>query len=163
MTTVVALDELAGLVGRRLGPSEPIEISQERIDAFAEVTIDPQWIHVDLERAAASPFGGTIAHGFLTLGMLSHVMGELLEVQDAEMAINYGLNRVRFPSVLRSGSLLRGTVEILSVTPADGHTMMVCSVAFVADGGDLPCCVAESVTRFVWPAGSVAAGRGTAE
>lgn len=160
MTTVVTLGELVGLVGRQLGPSAPIEFSQERIDAFAEVTIDPQWIHVDVERAAASPFGGTIAHGFLTLSMLSHVMGELLQVEDAKMAINYGLNRVRFPSVLHSGSVVRGTVEIVSVTPADGHTMMVCSVAFLADGRDVPCCVAESVTRFVWPTGPAAAGRG---
>ncbi|HEY9498143.1 MAG TPA: MaoC family dehydratase, partial [Terrimesophilobacter sp.] len=139
---------------------EPIEISQERIDAFAEVTIDPQWIHVDAGRAAATPFGGTIAHGFLTLSMLSHVMGELLQVDDAQMAINYGLNRVRFPSILRSGSTVRGTVDVVSVTPDDGHTMMVCSVAFLADGRDVPCCVAESVTRSVWPTGSAAASRG---
>jgi len=163
VTTVVTLGELASLVGRQLGPSAPIEFSQQRIDAFAEVTIDPQWIHVDVERAAASPFGGTIAHGFLTLSMLSHVMGELLQVEDSKMAINYGLNRVRFPSVLRSGSVVSGTVEIVSVTPADGHTMMVCSVAFLADGSDVPCCVAESVTRFVWPTGPASAGRGTTE
>ena len=152
MTTVVAMSGLSGLVGRQLGPSAPIHVTQERIALFAEATLDPQWIHVDAERAAAGPFGQTIAHGFLTLSLLSHVMDELLVVTNAAMAINYGLNRVRFPAIVRSGSHLRGTVTVLSIAPGDGHTMMTSRVSLVADGEVVPCCVAEAVTRFVGPA-----------
>lgn len=151
MTTVVTVSELPTLVGRQLGPSLAIPITQERIDAFAEATLDAQWIHVDVKRAITGPFGGTIAHGFLTLSLLSHVVDELLLVQDAAMAINYGLNRVRFPAILRSGSDVRGTVAVLSVAPGDGYTNVTSRVSFAADGQDIPCCVAEIVTRFVAP------------
>lgn len=149
MTTRVALAELPGLVGRTLGPSEPIPVTQERIDAFAEATLDPQWIHVDPVRAAAGPFGRTIAHGFLTLSLLSKVVGDLLVVEDAGMAINYGLNRVRFPAPVPVGSLVRGTMEILEVVPGAEYTMMTARVAFTADEAEKPSCVAESITRYV--------------
>jgi acyl dehydratase len=149
VTTVAPLTELSSLIGRRLGPSAGIEVTQERIDAFAACTLDPQWIHVDPERAAEGPFGRTIAHGFLTLSMLSHVMEELLRVTGAGMAINYGLNRVRFPSPVPSGSTIRATVTVLTVIPAEDHVMMTAEVSFAVDGTDRPCCVAESVTRFV--------------
>lgn len=141
--------ELPELIGRRLGPSEPVLVDQARIDAFAACTIDPQWIHVDPERAATGPFGTTIAHGFLTLSLLSHVFDELLEVEDAAMGINYGLDRVRFPAPLPSGSFVSGTLEPLTVEPEAGHTRMTARVVFTADGAARPCCVAESVTRFV--------------
>ena len=157
MTVHVTIDELPSLLGREIGPSPPVEMSQDRINAFAACTLDEQWIHVDAERAARSPFGTTIGHGFLTLAMLSHFMGELLVVDDAEMAINYGLDRVRFPSVVRSGSKLRASVEIRSVVPSDDYTMMTARVTFSADDGERPCCVADSVTRFVKQSGEPAA------
>jgi acyl dehydratase len=141
--------ELPGLVGRRLGPSEPVLVDQERIDAFAECTVDPQWIHVDPERAATGPFGATIAHGFLTLSLLSHVFDELLEVEDAGMGLNYGLDRVRFPAPVLSGSLVSAVLEPLTVDPGPEHTMMTARVTFTAAGAARPCCVADSVTRFV--------------
>lgn len=150
--TPVALSALADEVGIVRGPSTPVLIDQERINAFAAATNDEQWIHVDPERAAASDFGGTIAHGFLTLSMLSSVMDELVVVDGISHAINYGLNRVRFLSPVRAGSSLSATVTIVDVRPADTHVDMTAKVEFSVD--EKLVCVAESLTRYIPKEGS---------
>lgn len=149
MITSIDVELLPTLIGHRLGPTKPVEISQKMIDGFGRITLDQQWIHMDPEKAKGSQFGTTIAHGFLSLSLLSHVMEELLFVANTKMAINYGLNKVRFPSALASGSQLRGSVEILKVSTGAQFVDMACSVSFTADGNDIPCCVAESLTRFM--------------
>ncbi len=142
------LATLASRIGDSVGPSEPVLVSQARIDAFAEATEDRQWIHVDPVRAKDSAFGGTIAHGFLTLSLLSHFMDELVVVSGAEMAVNYGLDRVRFPAPVTAGSSLRATVTIVDVRPEEDRVMMRASMTITADGAVRPSCVAESVTLF---------------
>ena len=149
MTCRVPLSQLPSLVGREFGPSEPVVFGQERIDSFAACTLDEQWIHVEPRRAAATPWGTTIGHGFLTLAMLSHFLGELLVVEGVEMAVNYGLDRVRFPSAVPSGARVRATVRVLSVDPAAEFTTMTARTTFQADGGEKPCCVADSITRYL--------------
>lgn len=120
MPHTVSLDELEGLVGRTLGPCEPIRVTQDTIDAFADATGDHQWIHVDTERAASGPFGGTIAHGFLTLSLTPVFLAALLEVEQVGSAVNYGLDRCRFPSPVPSGSELAATLTVREVTPVAG-------------------------------------------
>lgn len=149
VTLRVACADLPQLVGRCLGPSTAVQITQERIDAFAACTLDEQWIHVDRPRAAVGPFGTTIAPGFLTLSFLSYFMTDLLVVDDAAMAINYGLDRVRFPEVVTAGSQLRATLEVRTVAASDIYTMLTGRVTFQGDSRAKPCCVAETVTRFV--------------
>ncbi len=142
------LAELAGQKGRLLGPGAPVLVDQARIDAFAGATEDRQWIHVDPSRASDSPYGGTIAHGFLTLSLLSHFMDELVVVTDADMAINYGLDRVRFPAPVPAGAVLRATVEILDVTEERGRIMMRARTTMTADGAERASCVADSITLY---------------
>lgn len=149
MTVRITLQDLPTLIGRELGPSAPVEMTQDRIDAFAACTLDEQWIHVDVAQAAASPSGTTIAHGFLTLSLLSHFMAELLVVTDAAMAINYGLDRVRFPSAVPAESLVRSTLEVCTVVPGMTYTTMTARTTFHVAGQRKPCCVADSVTRFI--------------
>ena len=148
MTTSIALDELTDQIGIQRGPSTSRLIDQARIDAFAAATNDEQWIHLDPARAAQSPFGGTIAHGFLTLSMLSSVMDELVIVDGASHAINYGLNRVRFLTPVRSGSELHGRVTITDVRPQEAHVDMTAKVELIA-GEHTLACVAESLTRYI--------------
>jgi acyl dehydratase len=152
-TPPIRLEQLSGEIGRTRGPSSPVLIDQERIDTFADATNDPQWIHVDVARASESAWGGTIAHGFLTLSMLSAVMDELVVVEGASHAINYGLNRVRLIAPVRSGSVLTGTVTILQVREAEGHVDMTAKVEFFVDEGASLVCVAESLTRYQREAG----------
>ncbi|MCU1441562.1 MAG: dehydratase [Rhodoglobus sp.] len=142
------LATLASRIGETVGPSEPVLVSQARIDAFAEATEDRQWIHVDPDRAKDSAFGGTIAHGFLTLSLLSHFMDELVVVSGTEMAINYGLDRVRFAAPVPAGSSLRATVTILNVQPKENGVMMWASMTITADVADRPSCIAETVTLY---------------
>lgn len=142
------LPALFSRIGDVLGPSEPVLIDQARIDAFAEATEDRQWIHVDPQRAAGSAFGSTIAHGFLTLSLLSHFMDELLVVSGAEMAINYGLDRVRFAAPVAAGASLRATVTILKVESEAERVMMWASMEMTADGEERPSCIAETVTLY---------------
>lgn len=142
------LATLALRVGEVVGPSAPVLVDQARIDAFAEATEDRQWIHVDPERAARSPFGGPIAHGFLSLSLLSHFIDELVVVSGTEMAINYGLDRVRFPAPVPAGSSLRATVTILKVEPKVDRVMMWASMTMTADGADRPSCIAETITLY---------------
>ena len=144
----IELDHLRDHIGITRGPSTAVLIDQARIDAFAETTEDAQWIHTDAERASSTPFGRTIAHGFLTLSFLSHVIDELLVVEGASHALNYGLDRVRFISPVPSGSRLTGTMIITDVRDADQHVDMSARVDLSIDDGQTLCCVAESLTRF---------------
>jgi acyl dehydratase len=133
--------------GAEFGPSSWVEVTQERIDAFAEATGDHQWIHVDRERAAAGPFGGTIAHGYLTLSLIPAMSWEVMPRPEGGMGINYGLNRVRFPSPLPSGSRVRGTFRVDSVDEFDGGTQSTMTATIEREGGEKPVCVAEVVFR----------------
>jgi acyl dehydratase len=133
--------------GAELGPSAWIEITQERIDRFAEATGDFQWIHVDPERAAAGPFGGTIAHGYLTLSLIPVLAFEVVPRTDARMQVNYGLNRVRFPAPVPSGSRVRATFRVDSVESFDWGRQVTMTVTLEREGGDKPVCIAETVSR----------------
>jgi acyl dehydratase len=137
------------LVGEELGPTEWLEISQERVNAFAEATDDPQWIHVDPERAAAGPFGGTIAHGFLTLSLCVPLMAGLVRPGGYSLGINYGVNRVRFPAPVPVGSRIRARFRVESVEEVAGGDQAVVHAIIEREGGDKPVCVAELVVRYV--------------
>jgi len=135
--------------GAEFGPSSWIEVPQERIEAFADATGDHQWIHVDPERAAAGPFGTTIAHGYLTLSLLPVMSEEVVpRQQGGGMAVNYGLNRVRFPAPVPSGSRLRGTFRVEAVEEADWGYQATMAATIEREGGDKPVCVAELVFRY---------------
>jgi acyl dehydratase len=135
-------------VGDEHGPSDWLEVTQERIDQFAEATGDHQWIHVDPERAAQGPFGSTIAHGFLTLSLIVKFQFEV-RPDDGEfrMGINYGVNRVRFPAPVPVGSRIRGRFKVLEVTEVEGGIQVVTEGTIEREGGDKPVCVAELVSR----------------
>src|SRR5881227_1296351 len=120
MLTLTGIDEVKSHIGKELGVSEWHEVTQQAIDEFADVTGDHQFIHVDPERAKQTPFGGTIAHGYLSLSLLAPVTQELLKVTDAKMGINYGLDRVRFPAPLPVGAQWRGAAELVEVTEIEG-------------------------------------------
>jgi acyl dehydratase len=139
---------LRELVGAELGPTPWLEVTQERIDAFATATDDPQWIHTDPERAATGPFGGTIAHGFLTLSLCVPMLDEVLPPGGA-LALNYGTNRVRFPAPLPSGSRIRGRFRVLSVDDVELGTRATIDAVVECEGGERPVCVAELVVLTV--------------
>jgi acyl dehydratase len=134
--------------GRHLGHSSWREITQDQVNRFADATGDHQWIHVDVERAEAGPFGGTIAHGFLTLSLLPEMMFEIFAVEGVRMAVNYGLNRVRFVTPVRVGSRLRAGAELTAVEEVKGGVQATVTVTFEIEGVDRPACVAESLMRF---------------
>jgi acyl dehydratase len=133
--------------GDAFGPSSWIEVTQDRIDGFAEATGDRQWIHVDPERAAQGPFGTTIGHGYLTLSLIPVMSYEVLPHEEGGMGINYGVNRVRFPAPVPVDSRVRGTFRVESVEEADWGSQSTFSVTIERDGGDKPACVAEVVFR----------------
>ncbi len=141
--------ELPGLVGEPLGATDWLEIDQARVDAFAENTEDRQWIHVDPARAATSPFGGPIAHGFLSLSLLSHFLEQLLEVGGSQMLVNYGLDRVRFPAPVPVGSRLRGLGSLAAVTEVPGGYQLVLDITVEIEGATKPACVAAFVVRVL--------------
>ncbi|WP_327322501.1 MaoC family dehydratase [Streptomyces sp. NBC_01210] len=141
-------DELRAGVGAQLGHSEWLEIEQKRIDLFADATGDHQWIHVDPERAASGPFGTTIAHGYLTLSLLPTFVPQILRVEGMKMGINYGANKVRFPSPVPVGSRLRASAVLQNVEEAGGGVQVTALVTVEREGGDKPVCVAESVSRY---------------
>ncbi|HEY6469662.1 MAG TPA: MaoC family dehydratase [Candidatus Dormibacteraeota bacterium] len=148
-TTVSSVAELETLVGKHVGYSEWIEITQQRIDTFADATDDHQWIHIDAERAKAGPFGTTIAHGFLTLSLVIPMWSEILHFDGVRLAINYGLNKVRFPSPVPVGSRIRTGATLVSVeTVGDGSTQIVVDFVVEREGGEKPCCIAQGVYRF---------------
>jgi acyl dehydratase len=138
--------------GAEFGPSSWIDVPQEKIDAFAEATGDHQWIHVEPERAAAGPFGTTIAHGYLTLSLLPAMSYEVVPHREGSqkggMAVNYGLNKVRFPAPVPSGSRVRGTFRVASVEEADWGFQATMTATVEREGGDKPVCVAELVFRY---------------
>ena len=143
-----SLTALAEATGQHLGYSEWLDVDQKRVDLFAEATGDHQWIHVDPELAAKGPFKRTIAHGFLTLSLVPALIAEVYTVDGVRMAVNYGLNKVRFPAPLPVGSRVRGGVELAEVTPVDGGVQVVARVTVEVDGSPKPCCVAETVARL---------------
>jgi acyl dehydratase len=134
--------------GDEYGPSSWIDVSQERIDAFAAATGDRQWIHVDPARAAAGPFGTTIGHGYLTLSLLPVMSYEVVPRQEVGMAVNYGLNKVRFPAPVPSGSRVRGTFRVEGIDESDWGFQATMSATVERDGGDKPVCVAELIFRY---------------
>lgn len=140
--------DLTELVGTRLGTSAPHRLDQSHVDRFADVTGDIQWIHVDRERARRGPFGTTVVHGYLTLSLLPVLLDEVVLV-GARFTLNYGLDRVRFPSALPVGSEVIGTVDLLSATPRGDDIQAVLRVTISAIDADKPCCVADSVLRYV--------------
>ena len=141
------LAELQALVGQELGLSDWLSLDQQRIDRFAEVTEDHQWIHVDPQRAAQGPFGATVAHGFLTLSLLPVFFQTGFVIDDVRMGLNYGLNRVRFPTPVRVGSRLRARFKLLSYESIEGGAQLTVQVTVELEGSAKPACVAESVTR----------------
>ncbi|MFC9434632.1 MaoC family dehydratase [Nocardia sp. NPDC057030] len=145
--TVFTMESLRDAAGTDLGASGWIEIGQDRITAFAEATEDRQWIHVDPERAAAGPYGTTIAHGYLTLSLLPAIIGQVFEISDAGARINYGLNKVRFPAPVPAGSRIRGRATIVSVDEVPGGLQVVLATVIEGEGSDKPACIAESIVR----------------
>ncbi|MEV5147000.1 MaoC family dehydratase [Streptomyces sp. NPDC052727] len=146
--TFTSPDGLRAAVGEELGPTDWVEIDQKRIDLFAEATGDHQWIHVDPEKAAAGPFGTTIAHGYLTLSLLPLFGPQLIQVQGVKMGVNYGTNKVRFPAPVPVGSRLRATGRITGVEDVTGGVQVTVAFTVEREGGDKPVCVAESVARY---------------
>ncbi len=142
-------DGILDAVGRDLGTTDWVTITQDRINMFADATGDHQWIHVDTERAKNSPFGGTIAHGFLTVSLVANFFPQLLSVEKTSMGINYGCNKVRFPAPVPSGSRVRAKGEIVSAEEVKGGVQVAVKVAIEVEGNDRPACVLESIARFL--------------
>jgi acyl dehydratase len=147
-TATMDMASLRDAAGTQLGHTEWQVMTQERVNQFADATDDHQFIHVDPERAKETPFGGTIAHGYLTLSLVAPVMGELFNVSDAKMALNYGLDRVRFPAPLPVGKRWRGTAEIVEVSEVPGGLQVKGKCTIEVEGGEKPACVAESLVRI---------------
>jgi acyl dehydratase len=143
-------DELLTAVGTDLGCTDWVEITQDRVDLFAEATGDHQWIHVDPERAAKeSPFGGTIAHGYLTLALTNLFLPQLIEVRNISMGVNYGADKLRFPAPVPVGSKVRGRGEIAAVSEVAGGVQTTIVITVEIDGGTKPACVVESLSRWL--------------
>ena len=147
MRVFESVDALTPLVGQVVATSDWITVTQERIALFADATGDHQWIHLDAERAKAGPFGTTIAHGFLTLSLLPEMSASAMEVRGTRMGVNYGLNKVRFPAPVPSGSRLRGHFKLLAVEPIEGGAQITMEVTMEREGSAKPVCVAESLSR----------------
>lgn len=149
VTEIESIDRLREQVGREVATSDWLEVSQGRINEFAEATEDRQWIHVDPERAAReSPFKETIAHGFLTLSLLSELMKRAVSVGGLRMGLNYGLNRVRFVSPVPAGSRIRGRFTLAGLEEIKGGAQATWNVTVEREGGDKPCCAAEWLVRY---------------
>lgn len=146
---IQGLPELKSLVGQHLGTSDWVEITQQRVQAFAEGTGDFQWIHCDPERARReSPYGTTVAHGFLTLSLCSVLVQQAFTVEGVKMTLNYGLNRVRFPSPVRVGSRVRMATRLMEVKETRGAVQVTCNQTFEVEGTEVPACIAETVVRL---------------
>jgi acyl dehydratase len=147
-TTADGIEGVQGLVGRHLGYSDWVTITQEQVNQFAEATGDHQWIHVDPERAAKeSPFGGPIAHGYLTLSLLPLLMPQIVQITGFALGVNYGTDKVRFPSPVPVGSRVRAGATLVSATPIEGGIAMVMDVTVEVEGGTKPAMVATSLSR----------------
>lgn len=148
MREIPSLTELKNLIGQEVAVSEWVPVAQERVDMFADATGDRQWIHVDVERSRKeSPYGGTIAHGFLTLSLLPMLMENAIRMPAGGMAVNYGLNKVRFMAPVPVGSRVRGRISLISVEDIAGGAQMTWQVTVEREGGEKPVCVAELITR----------------
>lgn len=142
--------DLLSAEGMNLGSTEWIEISQERVNTFADATDDHQWIHIDQGKAANGPFGACIAHGFLTLSLASKFMPDLVDVQQSIMGINYGCDRVRFPNTVKIGQRIRARGEIQSAEQKPSGVQAVIRITIDVEGEDKPACVADNITRFYY-------------
>jgi acyl dehydratase len=148
MTTVASIDDLSSLVGQHLGYSDWREISQEQVNQFADATGDHQWIHVDPERAKSGPFGGPIAHGYLTLSLVPALMGQVFAVEGVTMGVNYGANKVRFPSPVPVGSELRLGATLAGVEDVSDGVQVTLDVTLEVKDATKPSCAAQVVYRF---------------
>ena len=149
MRTFTSLDVVAAATGTDLGTSDWVEIDQDRIDRFAEATGDHQWIHVDPERAASGPFGATIAHGYLTLSLVPMLGSQVFSLETPGAKLNYGVNKVRFPTPVRVGSRVRAHVAMGEVTDLPTGKQMLLRYTIEVEGGDKPACVAETVVLLL--------------
>jgi acyl dehydratase len=140
--------DLIGQEGTQLGPTDWLTIDQDRVNGFAEVTGDHQWIHVDVERAKAGPFGGTIAHGYLTMSLVNFFLPDLIEVRGFTHAVNVGADRLRFLAPVKVGSRIRGVGEIVSVEEVKGAIQSVVRVTVEIEGSDKPACVVDTISRY---------------
>jgi acyl dehydratase len=148
MTTTTTIAELPSLTGQELGRSDWFEVTQDRVNTFADATDDHQWIHIDVERAKKeSPFGGPIAHGYLTLSLLVPMYSQVLTVSDATLVVNYGLNKVRFPAPVPVGSRIRLTATLKDVEEIAGGLQLTITAVIEAEGATKPVCIAEPVFR----------------
>ena len=148
MTTTTTMAELPDLVGRELGTSDWFEVTQDRVNTFADATDDHQWIHVDHEKAAEGPFGTTIAHGFLSLSLIVPLASQVYRVEGVKMGINYGLNKVRFTSPVPVGSKVRANIDLADVSEVSGGALQVAlKVTIEIEGSERPAVVAEWLTR----------------
>ncbi|MBL0092347.1 MAG: MaoC family dehydratase [Piscinibacter sp.] len=147
MRSFATLEEFGALIGQTVASSDWITVTQERIDEFARATGDHQWIHIDPVRAAAGPFGATIAHGFLTLSLLPVMAESAIEFANVRMGVNYGLNKVRFPAPVPVGSRLRGHFKLTAFEPIEGGAQITMEVTMEREGSTKPVCVAESLSR----------------
>jgi acyl dehydratase len=141
--------DLLAAVGADLGTTDWLEITQDRVDTFADATGDHQWIHVDPERAKAGPFGGTIAHGYLTLSLVNTFLPDLLEVRNVSMGVNYGTDKTRFPAPVPVGSRIRGRAELSGAEAVKGGVQARVTVTVEIEGSDRPACVVETISRFL--------------
>ncbi len=148
MRTITGLEELKKAEGDVAGTSDWYEVTQEAINAFADVTGDHQWIHIDTERAKDTPFGGTIAHGYYTLSLAPMFSEQVLKLEGFAFGLNYGLDKVRFPAALPVGSKVRMTAKIADVKDIPGGAQLKLELTFEHEGGDKPVCVAESLARL---------------
>ena len=149
MRVFTTFEEIEAAAGEEIGTTEWVEITQERVNQFAEATGDHQWIHVDVERAEKGPFGGTIAHGYLTLSLIPLFSTQIFALETPGARLNYGVNKVRFPSPLRVGSRVRATATLAEVTDVPAGKQMVTRYVVEVEGGDKPACVAETVVLLL--------------
>ncbi len=148
-TTFESPAALLAAVGRDLGTTEWITVSQEQVDKFADATLDHQWIHVDVERAKAGPFGAPIAHGYLTMSLASHFLAQLVHVSGISMGINYGVDKVRFPVPVPVGSRLRGHGTVVEAKEVPGGVQAVVRVTIEREGADKPAAIVDTVSRYL--------------
>lgn len=147
-TTFASVEEIVAAVGQPLGESDWLTVTQERIQLFADAVGDHQWIHVDPERARAGPFGGCIAHGYLTLSLASYFMPQIVQIENMRMGVNYGCERIRFPAPVPAGSRLRGRGELVKAELVDGGVQATIRMTMEIDGNSRPGCVVDTISRY---------------
>jgi acyl dehydratase len=148
-TVLAGVEQVSAAVGRHLGYSDWIEVSQTRIDEFAQATGDHQWIHVDGARAASGPFGGPIAHGYLTLALSNFFLPQIVDVQGFSAGVNYGVDRVRFPAPVPAGARVRGGAELLAASPITGGVQTTMRVTIEIEATEKPACVIDAISRYL--------------